>query len=146
MNYCTSTEYSAITVSHHSTVILDLHFETKPKKHFFFLQLDPLLLAGVNIVNIPGSGPPIFFSTQVLDNSHSLITVLQFFSVFFLVQYNYFGRVFTIYVCTILHCTRTAFFFFFHCALLDNDSKWILILFSFCKYVSESFSFMRLIQ
>jgi len=39
-----SVQYSPITVSDHSTVILDLHFDHKPKE-FRFWRLDPLLLS-----------------------------------------------------------------------------------------------------
>lgn len=65
-----STQYTPITISDHSTLILDLHFDLKPKG-FKFWRLDPILLAEVDFCKYVSI--KIFLDTNRNETSASLL-------------------------------------------------------------------------
>lgn len=68
-----SVQYSPITVSDHSTVIMDLHFDSKPKG-FKFWRLDPLLLADAAFCSYVSESITYFCETnQNAETSASLL-------------------------------------------------------------------------
>lgn len=63
-----SIQYSPITVSDHSTITLDLHFDHKPKG-FKLWHLDPLLLAEVDFCKYLSENMKLFLDTNQNDET-----------------------------------------------------------------------------